>query len=278
MRLLPFLSLTLFACGLPAPDDTTDDGPPPIDPAGDEDNDGLTNGEEDDLGTEFDEADSDNDGFDDGDEIDDGTNPMWKWSHLYEDGDYLIGNCPVLPDEDDAGPTGTGSYDTSSWDAYQEGDVMHNLAEEGYDMYGQNVPVYSFCGNYTLVTESAEWCGPCQQLAAAMADDSEKIRKKYPNFTFYEYLYQNNAGKEPKESTLESWSDAYELEGIPVVSPEDNTADEAKWINATGFFPSTLLLAPDMTVIWSALDHPGEYYLMDAPSIKAAIADYEDSL
>lgn len=272
-----FTFLPLLACA-PA---TLDDSAPAedvLDPAGDEDSDGLTNEEEEELGTDYDEEDSDDDGFDDGDEVDDGTNPNWEWSHVFDEGDYLIGNCPEQPDEDNAGPTGVGQYNGSEWDAYQEGDVMHNLALGGSDMFGQDVPVYTFCGNYTVVTESAEWCGPCQDLAAEMASDTETIRKKYPNFTFYEYLYQDQRGGDPSKKVLERWSETYGLAGIPVVAPEDNTSDETNWINASGGIPATLVLAPDMTVIWSGVDHPETYYLTSAKEIKEIIEAYEDSL
>ncbi|GDX80506.1 hypothetical protein LBMAG42_23170 [Deltaproteobacteria bacterium] len=276
MRLLPFLSLTLFAC---APTETTEEEvvDDAIDPEGDEDGDGLTNGEEDELGSEFDDADSDGDGFDDGEEVEDGYSPIWKWSHPFEKGDYLIGGCPVLPDEDYAGPSGVADYD-SSVDSYISGDTMHNLAEGGIDGYNQELPLYTMCGNYTVITVSAEWCGPCQAFAAEMAGITETVRKKYPNFTFYEFLYQDNYGENPESNVLKSWSKSYGLDGIPVVAPEDNTAPEVEWVDGTGYIPSTLMVAPDMTVIWSPMDHGDVSNVDDAVSIKGVIKDYEDSL
>jgi thiol-disulfide isomerase/thioredoxin len=241
----------------------------------DSDEDGLTDAEEAELGTDPDAADSDEDGFDDGAEFEAGTNPTYVWSHPFEDGDYLVGDCPTPPDEDAAGPTGTGSYDTYSWDSYQEGDVIHNVGVGGWDAFEQEVPLYSFCGNYVVVTQSAEWCGPCQDLAADMADHQETIRETVPNFIFYELLYQNNRGGEPNANTLGNWSEEFELAGIPVVSPEDNTSQDMNWLNGSGGIPATLLIAPDGTVIWSVLDRPREYYLYDADQILEAIADYE---
>ncbi len=240
----------------------------------DDDGDGLTDEDEVRLGTDPNDADSDGDGQDDGDEVSAGTNPAWTWSHTYDQGDYLIGACDVPPSTE-TGPTGTGQYGGNTWDAYQEGDVLHNLGEGGYDSFGQEVPVYAFCGNYTLVTQSAEWCGPCQQLASTMAAEMEDIRAEVPNFTFYELLYQNNRGAEPGVAALSGWRDEFALDGIPVVAPADNTAADMNWINASGGIPATLLLAPDMTVIWSGLDHPSEYYLTDARDILAIIRAYE---
>ncbi|MDP2312715.1 MAG: thioredoxin family protein [Pseudomonadota bacterium] len=239
----------------------------------DDDGDGLTNSEEADLGTDAAAADSDGDGFDDGAEVADGTNPAWEWSHTYDQGDYLIGTCPTPPDVAAAGPTGEGSYDTYTWDAYQEGDILDNFVAK--DRFDQEVTPYAFCGNYTLVTMGAEWCGPCQSLASAMADETEEIRAVYPNFTFYEFLYQDNYGAEPDEDVLRDWVRAFDLQGIPVVAPRDNTAAWVNYLNATGGIPATILLAPDMTVIWSGVNHPSEYYLYDADGVMSAIADYE---
>ena len=101
------------------------------------------------------------------------------------------------------------------------------------------------------------------------------IRAEYPNFTYYEFLYQDNYGDEPDSSVLQSWSRAYDLDGVPVVAPTNNTAEWINYLNANGGIPATLLLAPDMTVIWSAVDHPRDYYLYDVNTILEAIADYE---
>ena len=243
----------------------------------DSDADGLLDADEIDMGTDPLSADSDLDGFADADEVSAGTNPRWQWSHTFEKGDYLIGNCPVFPDESNSGPTGVSSYDGVT-PAYQEGDIMHNVAEGGIDMYGQEVPVYSFCGNYTLITESAEWCGPCNSLADTMADDTKTVRRKYPNFTFYELVYQDNYGETSDASVLTKWNRSHGLDGIPVTAPSDQTNDEVGWLCQGGGIPSTTLVAPDMTVIWSSLDHPGSYYLSSALQIKEAIQAYEDSL
>lgn len=253
--------------------DTDADSDADADADRDDDGDGLTNAEESTLGTDPDSPDSDGDGYEDAAEVESATNPTWEWSHPYDSGDYLIGSCPNPPDMSAAGPTGVGVYDTYEWDAYQEGDVLENFS--AFDRWGQEVTPYSFCGNYTLITQSAEWCGPCQDLASLMAEDMEQIRLDYPNFTYYEFLYQDNYGGDPDASVLQDWSRTYGLAGIPVVAPEDNTDAWINYLNASGGIPATLLLAPDMTVIWSAVDHPREYYLYDVTSILDAIAAYE---
>lgn len=276
---LTFPLLLLHGC-LPTQDDgvdpgdespdTTEDSPAP--PA-DSDGDGLTDAEEAELGTDPEDVDSDGDGFDDPDELDAGTNPTWAYSHVFENGDYLVGDCPTRPDTSIAGPTGTGSYGSSQWDAYQEGDVLDNF--KAFDRWEQEVTPYTFCGNYTLITMSAEWCGPCQQLASLMASDTEEVRAEVPNFTFYEFLYQDNAYAEPDSDVLRAWAREFDLDGIPVVAPNNNGAQWINHLNASGGIPATLLLAPDMTVIWSGVSRPDEYYIADAQTILDTIAEYE---
>ncbi len=284
--LLPLLSLLALGCTVDdtatpkqareeadADADADTDADTDVDANADDDGDGLTNAEEADLGTDPAAADSDADGYDDGAELEAGTNPGWEWSHVYDEGNYLIGACPDQPDQAAAGPSGTGSYDTYSWDAYREGDILANFSAK--DKFGQEVTPYAFCGNYTLITMGAEWCGPCQSLASNMANETDEIRETYPNFTFYEFLYQDNYGAEPDADVLKDWVRTFDLQGIPVVAPRNNTAEWVNYLNATGSIPATVLLAPDMTVIWSAIDNRSEYYLYDAASIMAAIADYE---
>lgn len=270
MRMLPLLFL--FAC------------PAPKDPAGEEeeegtesepvdsDGDGLLDDDEIAIGSDPEQTDSDGDGWLDGDEVDLGTNPIWEYSHPFDKGEYSVGSCPVLPDESIAGANGVGASGT----AYQEGDVLKNFTNT--DSYGQEITPYAFCGNYTLLTMSAIWCGPCQQLASQMPADMEEVRGVYPNFGFYELLYEDAQYNLPSEEDLAAWRREFDLTGIPVVAPQSSQALYLGTLNATGSIPSTLLIAPDMTIIWSAVDHPRDYYLASPDQIITAIEDYEASL
>lgn len=68
----------------------------------DNDDDGLTNDEEDELGTDPNDADSDDDGISDGDEVDCGSDPLDEDDQCGDDDDDEDGGSPTLPN------TGTG--------------------------------------------------------------------------------------------------------------------------------------------------------------------------
>jgi hypothetical protein len=175
--LFPLLAGVALGCG-----EKDDSGPPPegdadtdadgdtdadadadadtdadTDPDADDDRDGLTNGEEQALGTDPDDPDSDGDGVEDGREVEDGTNPLYGYSHTYAGG-YNVGTC-----EDGTAastqPTGRGSFShgghTYRWDYYQEGDVLPNFSL--LDQHGEEVDLYSFCGQVITLVSGAFW-------------------------------------------------------------------------------------------------------------------------
>ncbi len=238
-----------------------------VDENADDDGDGLTNTEEAEIGTDPAEPDSDGDGFDDKVEVDAELNPNFEWSHPYEEGDYLVGACPTLPAEG-SGPTGMGAYSdgtqTWEWEAYQVGDTLNPWS--GSDNFEQEVGFYTFCGNYMLVTVSAGWCGPCQQLAAELADVQEQVRNDYSNFVAFELLYQNTQGNTPNTRTLADWKETYALDGVPVVGPADAAETELTYMEVDGFIPTSFIVSPDMRVL--SMDE----YVTSARDIKAIIA------
>ena len=123
------------------------------DPSGDDDGDGLSNGEEVIYGTDPDDPDSDDDGYDDGDEVSDGTNPTYRYSHVYAGG-YNVGYCEdgtATP----TSPTGRGSYRTHSGNYYDVGDVVSNFTLR--DQHGEDVDLYSFCGQHITIEFGAFW-------------------------------------------------------------------------------------------------------------------------
>lgn len=235
----------------------------PAEGEADADGDGLTDAQEAALGTDPDVADSDEDGHDDADEAAEATNPLSVYSHHLPEGDYLVGACPAAPAEDVAGPTGEGSFETYTWEAYQDGDVVRNW--QGWDTYEQEVSLYNFCGNYMLLTLSASWCGPCQELAADLTEVQEQVREDFPNFVVFELLYQNTRGNTPTTKQLTAWKDEFELDGIPVVGPEDAADPELTLFEKDGYIPTSVILSPEMEVL--SIDE----YLTSARDIKTAL-------
>ncbi|MCB9778887.1 MAG: redoxin domain-containing protein, partial [Alphaproteobacteria bacterium] len=131
--------------------------------SGDADGDGLTDAEEADLGTDPGDPDSDGDGVDDGDEVAAGTSPTNPYSHEYAEGGYNVGDCAEPPDADS--PSGANNGYAATWD---EGDVVANSTL--VDQHGQDVDLYSFCGQHIMIAFGAMWCGPCQELASDVQD------------------------------------------------------------------------------------------------------------
>ena len=100
--------------------------------------------------------DADGDGFTDDEEINAGTNPDFASSHPYEQGGYVVGNCPEgLPA--DLGPTDSVSMNIGgeelSWDVYQVGDGVENLILK--DQFDQDVELHSFCGVHIMLVLSS---------------------------------------------------------------------------------------------------------------------------
>lgn len=215
----------------------------------DTDGDGLYDDEEADLGTDPAMVDTDGDGVNDGQEVDDGTNPTYKWSFKYASGGYKVGDCPVAPDEANAGPTAIATLDYGGrhyeWDAYQNGDIMKDFILQ--DEWGQDVHLYSFCGQTVIITVSAEWCGPCQQLASKLSRTQDEFADE--NFTFVEVLYQNDAGRDVSADTLANWRTDYDLNGIPVVGPITEGQAYVSSLEGDGYIPTSIVIGADMTVL-----------------------------
>lgn len=267
-RSLLLFSSFLVACAGGDPEkngNNKDNGPV------DSDGDGLMDEEETELGTDPALADTDADGYSDPDEINLGFNPLFQWSHPIAEGEYVVGTCPVLPDTDNAGPTGIGSFDYDGqhyeWEAYVNGDIVDNW--EGTDTFGQRISFYNFCGNYTLIIMSASWCGPCQQMASTLEAEQEEIRADYPNFQAFELLTQNNAYGTPDDRALDSWKSRYNLDTVAVVGPDDSADPALGALDLDGYIPTTILLSPTMEVI--SMDES----LSGTRAVTSAIARYE---
>ena len=229
-------------------EDTSSEGTSPeptggTDPTADDDGDGLTNADETDLGTDPTLADSDGDGFSDGEEVDAGTHPLNEYSRSYEGG-YNVGNCGASDLPASAGPSGMSGY---GFAIYNVGDKVANFTLE--DQYGEQVDMYSFCGQTVMLTFSAMWCGPCQDAASRMQAEQEEFGAE--GFQAIEILIEdfNYGSGMIVGDDLEYWADWFGLQTVPVLADPAGSA-EAEWYHWEMDFgiPSFMVIGPDMTV------------------------------
>ena len=104
----------------------------------DQDQDGLLENEEEELGTDPDNPDSDGDGHFDGDEVFGGTDPVDADDHPYLGG-WDITRCNVDPQ-----PTGDGV-----------GQITADFLLP--DQYGEEVSLYDFCQKTILLVTGTFW-------------------------------------------------------------------------------------------------------------------------
>ncbi len=251
MSLLPFL-LSTVACVPPT--DDAEGGTSTYDDA-DDDGDGLTNGEEDDLGSDPNEVDSDGDGYSDFDEVETGHDPTDDDDKIYE------GGWPYNPNKDEMEDPG--------WDGRaKEGEVVPRF--QSYDHFGDDFDLYDFAGHgkSVIIDISAEWCGYCQELAKYMGSQAsyfdqyessypelKKVRKGIENgeILWVEILDQNQAGTTIELRDLEQWEKRYGMPFTPVVADE-----EMLWLDWTKLrgYPTLMLADETMTITsYSASDY-----------------------
>lgn len=171
--------------------------------AADSDDDGLTNKEEEELGTDLDRADSDGDGLSDPDELDADSDPLKPDSDDdgLTDGEELdLGSDPNALDSDEDGyadfdevqegfdPADPESriyqgywpynpakdtVDLTPWDgrSLEIGDKFGRFAT-GVDQFRDNLDIRDFAqrGRYIVIDASASWCVPCQNMASWLAE------------------------------------------------------------------------------------------------------------
>lgn len=251
---LTFAVISLFGCapeaeppaGWTGPQDTGVPAQPSIpggdtDPETDSDGDGLTDLEEEALGTNSDDTDSDDDGFSDGEEVLAETNPGYRYSHPYEGG-YNVGYCNNIPAP--TGPTGVAS---SGAPGYKRGDVVENYTM--LDQHGEEVDLYSFCDRTVMIAIGYINCSPCGTLAREL----QGLQDRYGDQGFQAIEVLFPSGRDYNEpvtptDTLVMWADEHGLENIPVLG-DTARRDFSLLFEKTSSFPTTVILGPDMTVL-----------------------------
>jgi len=236
---LPLLALLPFALGGCFLTDmfSKDGGGGKDDAIVDTDGDGLTDTEEATLGTDPNDADSDGDSYTDGEEVDGGTSPLNPYS-LPLEGGYHIGDCPAIPSATDMTGGSNGYYDT--WGV---GDTVSDFMLT--DQYGQNVHLYSFCGEHIMIAFGAMWCGPCNDLA----DEAQATEDTYApqGFQAIEILTGDLQDNAPEQDDLVKWMDDHGLVDIPVLG--DGNFDVWPYYEKDFYIPTVVHIGPDMKIL-----------------------------
>lgn len=279
------LPLSLVACTKEGGKDGPGD-----DPADntDSDGDGLTDGEEAELGTDpastdsdldrLDDAaevdlgsdptvfDTDGDTYADGDEVAEGTDPLDPESRIY------IGYWPYNPDKDAITDPG---FDIS----IENGSGFPRFAWT--DQFGDTVDIYDFAnqGKPIILDLSGIWCYYCNELAKwlegkrSFFDDYsgtyawvDELPAKIENGDIYwvTVLDADASGRTIDPEDLAAWYEEYPHEKVPVLGDVDMQL--AAPLNVYGY-PTVLVLDETMTVekyssrdYTKALDYANDHY------------------
>ena len=224
----------------------------------DSDGDGLTDSEENKLGTDPEVADTDGDGVSDGEEVDLGLDPTLADTDGdgYADGDEIAeGSDP--DDEDDKIFEGGWPYNPDAIEDCDDrfdgtasvGDILpcFTMIDQFDEEY--NIGHMQESAGYLIVDTGATWCGPCNSMADWL-DGAENgfvpetfapVRDAVHDGTlrWMTSLFQDGAGNPADQGTVEDWYDNYPTENVPVLA--DEGSDLIGWINAPGI-PSLSLV------------------------------------
>jgi len=223
----------------------------------DSDGDGLTNSEEAELGTDPDSADTDGDGISDGEEVEMGINPLSTDSDGdgYLDQDEIAeGSDPA--DEDDGIFEGGYPFNAEIEDCDDEFGGSADVGDElpcatFINQWDEDYNLWHMQGSadFLVIDTSAVWCGPCNSMAAWLADeaptlfgqemDSARENAWEGNVRWITGLYEDGSGQPADVGDAEAWEEDYPAEGVPVVV--DDGRDLINWIGPPGI-PSLSLV------------------------------------
>jgi hypothetical protein len=229
----------------------------------DSDGDGLTDVEEIELGTDPNLVDTDQDSYWDSWEVNEGTNPLDPGDRIYQ------AYWPYNPDKDE--------LVQGTWAEASTLEGSQFPRQEFLDQLGDYVDIYdlsNFTGgdgepNYFIIDMSAQWCGPCHNMAewisgvdspdtAPLQQNYPSVREKIENYRIWwvTIIVENSSGGAPTLSDSQSWYGIHQDSRIPVL------VDETQQVRNTyngGSYPFFFLLDPVMAVeFWDVADAPGD--------------------
>jgi hypothetical protein len=232
------------------PGDGDGDGDPgPLD----SDEDGLTDDEEGELGTDPNLRDSDADTYWDSWEVTEGTDPLDPSDRIYN------GYWPYNPNKDE--------LEQGTWETASTLQDRPFPRDSFLDQNGDYVDLYDF-SNYTLTESgepayliydlSAQWCGPCHNVANWIAgvDDQNTswiqtmyptVREKVHNVRIFwvTFVVEDSAGAPPTMADTTTWYTAHQDPFILILADEEQKVRDRFMGPA---FPHFFLLSPEMKI------------------------------
>lgn len=230
----------------------------------DADEDGLTNREEKDFGSDPKVADTDADGLPDAQEFSLGTDPTAEDS----DGDGYLDFDEVATEHDPA--DADDRIYKGNWPYYRDKDSIEGAQDlsgtvtEGkrfghyvtVDQFGDQVDLWDFYNEDkpVVIDVSAQWCPPCNDVAAWMDGEDNWVSQYYNpirdavnagDVYWVTILLQDKFYDPATKKTSKEWYTAYPNDQIPVMA--DSDYEVAYYVPAAGI-PSFVLLKPDLKV------------------------------
>lgn len=245
----------------------------------DADNDGLSNKEEEDLGTnpekkdtdgdglndqkevnlktDPNEVDSDGDTYEDGWEVDEGTDPTDGESRIY------TGYWPYNPDKDDIADPGW--CNGVRGPCAEEGQVFPRL--QWVDQFGDTFDNYDLAGHDRMIIldVSGKWCGYCKEMALWLEFESDFYTDFMPAFDqirlmveagdlYWVTAVDMDGRQNPVDETASAdWYEDYPNDNVPVVADTQMQLSAEFYIMG---YPFLTLIDSDMTLVtWSNDDY-----------------------
>ena len=229
----------------------------------DSDEDGLSDAEEAELGTDPLDKDTDDDNYWDSWELIEGTDPLSLDSRIY------TGFWPYNPQKD--------ALTQGSWAAASTAVGSQFPRQTFLDQHGDSVDLYDFSNftinstgepAYFIIDMSAQWCGPCHNMAEWISGednaDTAPLQQMYPSVRekvhslriwWVTIIVENAGGGEPTLSDAQSWYGAHQDPYIPILV---DAGQQVRGVYNAGSYPFFFLLDPLMAVEFWQVAGPGD--------------------